>query len=136
MKAEYTRDFADRKYFLCVWSPPYSDRRGSGIITKRRVRARDLHKTMEKPGMITVELYGLPRLRAGRAELKVWANTLAELLSGVQLACPGLADLLDEDGRLASHYLLSIEGAAFISDKQQPIEPGTRVLILSADAGG
>ena len=57
-------------------------------------------------------------------------------LLAVKQACPKLADLTNADGRLAPHYLLSIDGVGFVSDMTQALESGTRVLLLSADAGG
>jgi molybdopterin converting factor small subunit len=86
--------------------------------------------------LVTVEFYGVPRRRAGRAELPVAARTVAELLEAVEGACPGLAGLRRPDGRLAAHYLISIEGRQFVTDVRQQLRPGDRVLLLSADAGG
>ncbi len=86
--------------------------------------------------MVTVEFYGVPRQRAGRAELAVAARTVAELLEAVERACPGLAGLRRTDGRLAAHYLLSVEGRQFVTDDSLGLRPGDRVLLLSADAGG
>jgi molybdopterin converting factor small subunit len=86
--------------------------------------------------LVTVEFYGVPRQRAGRAELAVAAGTVAELLAAVEQTCPGLAGLRRPDGRLAAHYLLSIEGRQFVTDVRQELRPGDRVLLLSADAGG
>ena len=91
---------------------------------------------MEEPGGITVEFYGIPRQRAGRAELCLQANTVADLLESVKRACPGLADLVGRDGKLAPHYLLSIDGSNFVTDTRQKLAPGIRLLLLSADAGG
>jgi molybdopterin converting factor small subunit len=86
--------------------------------------------------LVTVEFFGVPRQRAGRAELAVAARTVAEVLEAVERACPGLAGLRGPDGRLAGHYLLSIDGRQFVSDVRQEVRPGERVLLLSADAGG
>jgi hypothetical protein len=83
-----------------------------------------------------VEFYGIPRQRAGRAELALPAATVSELLQRVEQACPGLTDLRQGDGRLSLHYLLSINGQQFVTDPQQPLRPGERLLLLSADAGG
>jgi hypothetical protein len=85
---------------------------------------------------VTVEFYGVPRLRAGRGELTVTATTVADVLAAVALACPGLAGLRRPDGRLAPHYLLSLDGERFVTDPAQPLRPGDRLLLLSADAGG
>jgi molybdopterin converting factor small subunit len=91
---------------------------------------------LKKTPLITVEFYGVPRQRAGRPELAVRAAQLGEALHAVQQACPKLSDLINADGRLASHYLLSIDGAGFVTDMDETLESGARVLLLSADAGG
>ncbi len=85
---------------------------------------------------VTVEFYGLPRQRAGRAELTVPAGTVAETLRAVEKTCPGLAGLVQADGRLAPHYLLSVNGERFVDDLNQRLHPTDRMLLLSADAGG
>jgi molybdopterin converting factor small subunit len=90
----------------------------------------------EGAGLVTVEFYGVPRQRAGRAELVVLASTVAELLEGVERTCPGLTGLRRPDGRLTAQYLLSIDGRQFVTDPGQGLRPGDRVLLLSADAGG
>ncbi|HEV3116311.1 MAG TPA: MoaD/ThiS family protein [Gemmataceae bacterium] len=91
---------------------------------------------MEESATVTVEFYGMPRQRAGRAELVVHAGAVADVLVAVKSACDGLSDLTREDGILARHYLLSINGDGFVTDVKQVLEPGTRLLLLSADAGG
>jgi hypothetical protein len=87
-------------------------------------------------GEITVEFYGIPRLRAGRSRLAVSARTVFEAMIGVERTCPGLAGLIRPDGRLDPHYLLSIDGRHFVSTLKEPLRPGDRLLLLSADAGG
>jgi len=86
--------------------------------------------------MVTVEFFGIPRQRAGRAELTVPAGTVAELLAAVERACPALAGLVQPGGRLPGHYLLSIDGQRFVRDPGERLQPGERILLLSADAGG
>jgi molybdopterin converting factor small subunit len=85
---------------------------------------------------VTVEFYGWPRWRAGRTELTVPAGTVEELLAAVERACPGLAGLQRTDGGLAPYYLLSRDGRQFVADSTQEVQPGERLLLLSADAGG
>jgi hypothetical protein len=85
---------------------------------------------------VTVEFYGIPRERAGRAELTVTADTVAEALAAIERACPGLRGLLRPDGGLAPQYLLSIDGQRFLTDVSQPVPAGARLLLLSADVGG
>lgn len=85
---------------------------------------------------ITVEFFGIPRRKAGRPELSVEAATVREALQQVAAACPELGDVLTPSGRVAAYYLLSIGGESFVTDLDEKMEPGTRLLLLSADAGG
>jgi hypothetical protein len=85
---------------------------------------------------VVVEFFGVPRARAGRAELEVSPGSVADILAQVEVACPGLKGMRSPDGRLAPHYLLSLDGKQFVTDLHHTILPGGRVLILSADAGG
>jgi hypothetical protein len=87
-------------------------------------------------GEVTVEFYGVPRQRAGRAELVVDADTAAAALARVAAACPDLGTLVTPTGRLAPLYLLSVDGERFVADLAEPLPAGTRLLLLSADAGG
>lgn len=91
---------------------------------------------MNGAGQVTVEFLGIPRLRAGRSEVVVPAGTVAELLAAVERTCPGLAGLVQGDGRPAPHYLLSLDGQEFVADLRRCVQPGARLLLLSADAGG
>jgi molybdopterin converting factor small subunit len=85
---------------------------------------------------VTVEFFGIPRRRAGRAELAVRAATVTEALAAVERACPDLTGLVHVGGALSRHYLLSLGGKEFVSDLRQPLRTGDRLLLLSADAGG
>jgi molybdopterin converting factor small subunit len=86
--------------------------------------------------LITIEFFGIPRQRAGRAELTVDADTATAALAQVAAACPDLGELVTSDGRLARQYLLSVDGERFVADLADPLPAGTRLLLLSADAGG
>jgi hypothetical protein len=85
---------------------------------------------------VTVEFFGIPRLRAGRRELRVQAGTARSALAAVEAVCPGLRGVCREDGTLSPHYLLSRDGERFITDLGEVVEAGERLLLLSADAGG
>jgi molybdopterin converting factor small subunit len=89
-----------------------------------------------EPVEVTVEFYGIPRQRAGRAELAVTARTVGDVLAAVQSACPGLTGLVQSGGKLAPHYLLSLDGREFAVDEKYILSQGQRLLLLSADAGG
>jgi hypothetical protein len=85
---------------------------------------------------VTVEFFGIPRHRAGRSTLSVAAAPLAQVLEAIEHACPALAGLRGPGGQLAKHYLLSLDGQRFLRDPTEEVPPGTRLLLLSADAGG
>lgn len=85
--------------------------------------------------VVIVEFFGVPRLRAGRAEVAVAPGPLADVLAAVRASCPGMSGLVD-GGRLSPHYLLSLDGREFVTDLSLPVPPGARLLLLSADAGG
>jgi hypothetical protein len=91
---------------------------------------------MKSTDEVIVELYGIPRQRAGRAQMVVPPGTLEEVLRAVVRACPGLADLLTLDGQIVPYYRVSLDGERFVGQLREPVAAGQRVLILSADAGG
>ena len=82
-----------------------------------------------------VEFLGVPRQRAGVAEMDVQADTLGQLLGALAAQMPGLAELIADD-RLHPSLAASLNGERFISDPRTPLADDDRVLILSADAGG
>lgn len=86
--------------------------------------------------IITIELFGVPRARAGVPEIVVSASTVAQALGEVIQVHPKLADILKSDGSVAPQYLLSLNGQCFVADLSHPLQSGDRLLLLSADAGG
>lgn len=86
--------------------------------------------------LVTVEFYGIPRRRAGRDTVCVEAGTIVQVLNAVERMCPALAGLVEANGQLSPHYLISLDGNGFVTDLQQALPAGARVLLLSADAGG
>ncbi len=91
---------------------------------------------MPGKSQVTVEFFGIPRQRAGRAELIVHAETVGELLAVLEKMCPALGELVGPDGYLSAHYLLSFNGETFIRDPNHRLSAGEKVLLLSADVGG
>ena len=86
--------------------------------------------------MIIIELFGVPRLRAGRDALDVKAKTLGEAFRALASGCPALDPSVVEDGKLKPFYTVALNGAIVASDPATPLADGDVVLLLSADAGG
>jgi molybdopterin converting factor small subunit len=82
-----------------------------------------------------VELLGMPRERAGVAEVELQADTLGQLLLALAARFPSLGELITTD-RLPSSVVANLNGDRFVSDPRTPLEDADSVLILSADAGG
>ena len=86
--------------------------------------------------MITIELFGVPRLRAGTGRLTVDAATLADALDGLGRACPALDGAVLARGPVHPAYRLSLNGDRFVSDPATPLADGDVLLLLAADVGG
>ena len=82
-----------------------------------------------------VEFLGIPRERAGLAELEVEAGTLGQLLGALAKQCPALGELITDD-RLHPSIAANLNGDEFVSDPNTRLREDDRLLILSADAGG
>ena len=86
--------------------------------------------------MVTVELYGLPRLRAGAERCELPAGPLHELLGALAGALPGLVPDILRDGRLTEHALIAIDGRDLIVEPDTAIADGAVLVLISAQAGG
>ena len=82
-----------------------------------------------------VEFLGIPRERAGMAELELEAGTFGELLATLERRFPTMRDVVVA-GCLRSSFVANLNGDRFISDPRTRLNPHDCVLILSADAGG
>jgi molybdopterin converting factor small subunit len=82
-----------------------------------------------------VELLGVPRERAGVAELDLPADSLGQLLVALAARFPSLGDLIIDD-RLQSSLVANLNGDRFVSDPTTRLRESDSVLILSADVGG
>jgi len=82
-----------------------------------------------------VELLGVPRERAGVADLELQADTLGELLVALAVRFPSLRELIIAD-RLQPSLVANLNGDRFVSDPRTQLKEDDSILILSADAGG
>jgi len=82
-----------------------------------------------------VEFFGVPRERAGVAELELHAETLGQLITALANRFPSLGDFITGD-HLRSSFVANLNGDRFVSDPRTQLTEHDCVLILSADAGG
>ena len=82
-----------------------------------------------------VEFFGVPRERAGVAQLDVSADTLGDLLSCLATRLPSFSEFI-VGNRLHPSFAANLNGDVFVSDPATPLDEDDCLLILSADAGG
>jgi hypothetical protein len=86
--------------------------------------------------VITIELFGVPRLRAGVGRLDVEAATVGDALRGLAQSCPALDGSVIVGDTIHSAYRLSLNGGEFVSDPERRLAPGDALLLMAADVGG
>jgi molybdopterin converting factor small subunit len=89
-----------------------------------------------EPNRVTIELFGVPRLRAGVGKVTVEADTVSAALNALEGACPKLAGSVLSGGRLHSAYTLNLNGERFVTDSATPLSEGDTLILLSVDVGG
>ncbi len=86
--------------------------------------------------MVTIELYGLPRLRAGAERIELPAGPLHTLLTGLAGALPGLVPDILRNGALTEHALIAVDGRDLLVDPLAMISDGSVLVLISAQSGG
>lgn len=89
----------------------------------------------------TVELFGVPRLLAKTKEVCLSlpeAATLSDVFSALAVRLPVLAGrVIDaKKSALSSGYACNVNGLTFVRNPSMRINPGDRIFIVAADAGG
>ncbi len=89
------------------------------------------------PPRVHVELFGVPRLRAGVSRLAVEAADIGAALRAISRACPALlGSVLTGEGSLQPAYTLNINGQRFTTDPATPLQDGDSLILLAVDVGG
>jgi len=107
-----------------------------------RTAVKIWEKSRQAPALIcTVELFGVPRLLAKTKEVSLslpQAATLSDVFSALAERLPVLAGrVIDaESGGLLSGYACNLNGLDFVRNPGARINPGDKIFILAADAGG
>jgi len=89
----------------------------------------------------TVELFGVPRLLAKTKEISLALPpraTLADVFSALAERLPVLSGRVIDPQRsvLSSGYACNVNGLKFVRDPTLILQPGDRIFIVAADAGG
>jgi molybdopterin converting factor small subunit len=85
---------------------------------------------------VRVELFGIPRVRAGVAEVTVSGTQLGDVLSELAERFPALAECCINGRALRNGFTVNIGGERFVSAPDTPLHDGDCVLLMSHDAGG
>ncbi|MBX6314681.1 MAG: MoaD/ThiS family protein [Isosphaeraceae bacterium] len=86
--------------------------------------------------MIIIELFGVPRIRAGTGRVALEAATLGEALRALSKSCPGLEGPVLRGGSVHPAYRISLNGDRFVTDPATALSDGDSLLLLGADVGG
>jgi molybdopterin-guanine dinucleotide biosynthesis protein A len=86
---------------------------------------------------VQVELFGVPRLRAGVGRLAIEAANLGEALRVLARDRPALVDsVLTSEGMLHPAYTVNLNGDRFTTDPSTPLLDGDSLILLTVDVGG
>jgi molybdopterin converting factor small subunit len=86
--------------------------------------------------VVRIELYGVPRLRAGVQTVDVQASTIGDALLQLQRACPQLDPDVLTDGQLNAAYVVAIDGGTLTRDPHVSLNAGDTLVLLTSQAGG
>ncbi len=95
-------------------------------------RSNERVKTMP----VTVELFGIPRARAGVAATTAVGRCLGDVFVDLAERFPGLAESCIEGRALRPGYTANLGGERFVTSSETLLNDGDTVLLLSLDAGG
>jgi len=92
---------------------------------------------MATPRELEVELFGVPRLLAGRRSLRAEGSTLAEITAELGAICPSLlGPVIDRHtGWLCPGYVFVV-GDRFTTNRDFALDASDCVLLVSSAAGG
>jgi molybdopterin converting factor small subunit len=85
---------------------------------------------------VEVELFGIPRARAGVARTTAAGQCLGDVLENLAQRFPQLAETCIDGRRLRPNFTANVRGQRFVTSPDTRLAEGDTVLILSLDAGG
>lgn len=85
---------------------------------------------------VTVELFGIPRARAGVSQTVANGSTLGDVFLDLAKRFPALGEACIQGSSLRSGFTANLRGEQFVTDPAIHLNEGDSILILSLDAGG
>ncbi len=85
---------------------------------------------------VNVEMFGIPRARAGVTTTTAAGRCLGDVLADLATRFPELAATCIDGRRLRPGFTANLDGQRFITDPDTRLKDGDRLLLLSLDAGG
>jgi molybdopterin converting factor small subunit len=85
---------------------------------------------------VTVELFGIPRARAGVSHTVSEGLTLGDVFADLACRFPALGEACFTGSSLKPGYTANLCGEQFVTDPLTALADGDVVLLLSLDAGG
>ena len=85
---------------------------------------------------VDIELFGIPRARAGVALTTATGDCLGDVLHDLAVRFPSLGETCIEGRQLRAGYTANLSGQRFVTDPETPLAVDDTLLLLSLDAGG
>ena len=85
---------------------------------------------------VAVELFGIPRARAGLAQTSAVGSNLGDVLADLARKFPALAESCVDRRSLRPGFIVNLGAERFVTSPETPLREGETVLLLSLDAGG
>jgi molybdopterin converting factor small subunit len=85
---------------------------------------------------VAVELFGIPRSRAGLAQTTATGTNLGDVLADLARNFPPLAETCIDGRSLRPGFIVNVNAERFVTSPDVTLSEGDTVLLLSLDAGG
>lgn len=85
---------------------------------------------------VAVELFGIPRARAGTAQTSAAGSNVGDVLADLARQFPPLADICIDGRSLRPGFIVNLSAERFVTSPETALRDGDTVLLLSLDAGG
>jgi molybdopterin converting factor small subunit len=85
---------------------------------------------------VAVELFGIPRARAGLSRTTAVGSNLGDVLADLARQFPSLAESCIDGRSLRPGFTVNLSAERFVTNPETPLREDDTVLLLSLDAGG